>query len=664
MLVLLEFSISTTCAELFLSHSFTKKMAPYTQVGKYILKRRIGEGAFAEVRLAVHEETREEYAVKVFDRDALPKGHFERDIKKEIKIMQHLRHPNIVSIHAVLVTERKLYLVMELVRGGELYDEIVSKRKVSERTSRRYFQQIVDAMVYCHKQGVVHRDLKPENLLLDGNGNVKITDFGMSWMKDIIDPSNNAKQLLRTQCGTPKYMAPEIIVRPPHGYDGEKLDAWECGMVLYALLAGYLPFAGEDDNAVFRSILNGKLRFPQHFSPGAKDLLSRLLEKDPEKRSSLVDIRNHFWFLTDYHGEKVQEGQDTSENVADGQLKVESEPGNDSREESNKENAHPHIDVNIAESIARTSQRISSEELHQLALPSTKKKEKVSNTELHDGGYARGVASSRERSPLSQTTMGISTKHSKATRSKGESPLSQTVLTSAHIAQSSSNQAKASCSSQNVHTRMDGNDNTELADANFNIAASSETSTQTRDSPGTSDTALKEIICHSLASKKPSRGSPRLNMRVRAENDSGRRTPRKSPLSISGIGKLASFGKIGSSAVEDEDDAPLSLRDRIRSPLAFMLKSLRSGAAQEQQSDKEDERRATWFDTSPRSIDELARRTSEAPRQRGKRSSHDDVSSSDEDVEEAADDYTERMIDPPTPSSPLKRMIGVFTRKT
>ncbi len=255
------------------------------------------------MRHAVHEDTREEYAVKVFDRASLPDGDFDRDVKKEVRIMQHLRHPNIVSIHAVLVTTSKMYLVMELVRGGELYDEIVLRRRIDEDTSRKYFQQLIDAMVYCHRRGVVHRDLKPENLLLDGNGNLKVTDFGMSWMKDNMDPEVKTKQLLRTQCGTPKYMAPEIIVRPSKGYDGEKLDAWECGMVLYALLAGYLPFAGDDDDAVFRSILKGTVKFPSFFSAGAKSLLVRLLEKDPEKRASLEEVRQHPWFQINYFGD-------------------------------------------------------------------------------------------------------------------------------------------------------------------------------------------------------------------------------------------------------------------------------------------------------------------------------------------------------------------------
>lgn len=273
------------------------------RVGKYLLKKKIGEGAFAEVRLAVHTETGIEYAVKVFDRRSLPTDEFERDVRKEIRIMQCLNHPNIVTVHAVLVTDRNLYLVMELVRGGELYEHIVSQKRVDEDTSRKYFQQIVDALVYCHKQGVYHRDLKPENLLLDEYGRIKITDFGMSFMKE---NRSSEKQLLHTQCGTAKYMPPEIIVRSKKGYDGAKLDAWECGMVLFALLAGHLPFNGDDDKSVFKSILNNELVVPSYISPGARVVLRLLLEKNPKKRASLVDIRNNPWFRIGYEGNSCE----------------------------------------------------------------------------------------------------------------------------------------------------------------------------------------------------------------------------------------------------------------------------------------------------------------------------------------------------------------------
>lgn len=638
-------------------------MAPYTQVGKYILKRRIGEGAFAEVRLAVHEETKEEYAVKIFDREALPKAHFERDIKKEIRIMQHLRHPNIVSIHAVLVTERKLYLVMELVRGGELYDEIVSKRRVDEYTSRRYFQQIVDAMVYCHKRGVVHRDLKPENLLLDGNGNIKITDFGMSWMKDKIDPSYNAKQLLRTQCGTPKYMAPEIIVRPSRGYDGEKLDAWECGMVLYALLAGYLPFAGEDDNAVFRSILNGKLKFPQHFSPGAKDLLSHLLEKDPAKRSSLADIRHHFWFLKDYHGDAVEEPNDTSETVDDVRNGAESEQEGENTEDSDKENADPQPSPNNTENGADEPRQILKKVYNQTTASSPEQRRKVSSLQLEDEDTSSRTTNSRGASPLSQTVIGVSSKPLSVASRKRSSPLSYTVVHAANTVTHASGQTKVFLRNQSA--AKDGNGNfDDPAMTNCNNCDSSEIPPQMRESPRSSDTGLREVVCHSPAGKKPNKGSLRLNVRLWGENESGRRTTRKSPLSISNIGKLTSSGNIGSSGHDDEDEPPITLRDRLRSPLTLIFRTLRSGAAQEQHVRNDNSKeRPTWFDTSPTSVNELAQRISVSPKQTKPRFSREDTSTSGENIEEAADDYTEKMVDSSPTSSPFRRMVGAFARR-
>lgn len=328
-------------------------MSHNVTLGKFCIKEKIGEGAFAEVRRAIDVETNQEYAVKIFQRPSVPRAQFDQTIRREIRIMQYLRHPNIVNVQSVMITTRHLYMFMELVRGGELYDEIVQKQRVDEDTSRRYFQQIVDAMVYCHRRGVVHRDLKPENLLLDGQGNIKITDFGMSWVKERIDRANGNKQLLQTQCGTPKYMAPEIIVRPSGGYDGEKIDAWECGMVLYALLAGYLPFFGENDDAVFRAILKSRVRFPRHFSIGVRDLLLQLLEKDPEKRATLEEIRGHHWFLVDYYGDAVQNRQEALRNARPEPLRsIKVQPVTAHVE--NEHEKHPNI-VTLSSSESRPS---------------------------------------------------------------------------------------------------------------------------------------------------------------------------------------------------------------------------------------------------------------------------------------------------------------------
>lgn len=275
-------------------------MAPIQKIGPFIISKKIGEGAFAEVRLAVNEDTGEELAVKIYDRSAYCSRELEKDVKREARIMSSLRHPNIVSLRAALMTDIKIYLFMELVSGAELYDEIVSRRRIDENTSRRYLQQLVDAMMHCHQRGVVHRDLKPENILITAEGNVKVTDFGMSCVKENHSTRLTGDQLLHTQCGTPKYMAPEVIKKSRGGYDGEKIDAWDCGMVLYAMLAGHLPFNGEDDNAVFLSILQSPLQFPPHFSKGAQAVLTKLLEKDPSKRIRLCELFKDDWFCTEY----------------------------------------------------------------------------------------------------------------------------------------------------------------------------------------------------------------------------------------------------------------------------------------------------------------------------------------------------------------------------
>mmetsp|Transcript_7181 Transcript_7181/g.21901 ORF Transcript_7181/g.21901 Transcript_7181/m.21901 type:complete len:420 (+) Transcript_7181:486-1745(+) len=273
------------------------------RVGRFILLETIGQGSFAKVKLAIEENSMRRVAVKVFDRRSLVAEDFENDFRREVRIMQYLRHNNIVKVHQVLMSTSNFYMVMELVSGGELYYEIVNNRRLDVNRSRRYFQQLIDAMCYCHAMGVYHRDLKPENLLIDENDCIKITDFGMSCIHEIAereDPTSN--RACRTQCGTPKYMAPEVIMTASSGYNGAKIDTWDCGLILYAMVAGFLPFNGNDDRQVFRQIVFGRIRYPEWFDDSLRDLLSHMLEKDPDARWSLEDVRQHEWFNVDYYG--------------------------------------------------------------------------------------------------------------------------------------------------------------------------------------------------------------------------------------------------------------------------------------------------------------------------------------------------------------------------
>lgn len=221
------------------------------------------------------------------------------NVRREIAIMKALNHRNIVNLQQVLTSQSKLYIVMDLVTGGELFTKILKEGKLPENTARHYFQQLVDGIEYCHRRGVCHRDLKPENLLIDETtGELKITDFGLSAMKG----ASTTEELLHTQCGSPNYCAPEIIARHKQGYNGAKVDAWSCGIILFALLAGYLPFYDENTKVLYRMIQRDDVKFPKKFPSDARDLVLRLLHKDPELRYTLAEVKKHPWFVINYDG--------------------------------------------------------------------------------------------------------------------------------------------------------------------------------------------------------------------------------------------------------------------------------------------------------------------------------------------------------------------------
>lgn len=235
------------------------------------------------------------------DKHEIRAQEFTAQVRREIYIMRCLKHRHIVRMNEVLTSDTKLYIVMELVTGGELFDRI-EKGRVSEGIARHYFQQLVDGVDFCHKKGVAHRDLKPENLLVDENGDIKITDFGFSSMKGM----DVNTWLLYTQCGTPDYCAPEIIDSAQNGYTGAKVDAWSCGIILYALLCGRLPFHEPDTEKLYDLILACQVKYPPFISAGARDLLANLLVRDPDKRYDLQRVKRHPWFLVDYDGDDAR----------------------------------------------------------------------------------------------------------------------------------------------------------------------------------------------------------------------------------------------------------------------------------------------------------------------------------------------------------------------
>ncbi|GKV02284.1 hypothetical protein SLEP1_g14741 [Rubroshorea leprosula] len=261
--------------------------------GKYEIGKLLGRGAFAKVYHGRNVRTGQSVAIKAVCKQKIVKGGLMGNVKREIAIMRRLRHPHVLKLFEVLATKTKIFFVMELARGGELFARI-AKGRFSEDLSRRYFQQLISAVGYCHSRGVFHRDLKPENLLLDENWDLKVSDFGLSAVKDQIRPDG----LLHTLCGTPAYVAPEILAKK--GYDGAKVDVWSCGVVLYVLQAGYLPFNDPNLMVMYRKIYNGEFRFPKWTPPDLRRFLSRLLDPNPDSRITVDEILRDPWFRKGY----------------------------------------------------------------------------------------------------------------------------------------------------------------------------------------------------------------------------------------------------------------------------------------------------------------------------------------------------------------------------
>lgn len=283
-----------------------------SRVGPYIVTSTLGQGTFGKVKLAQHQETGIEYAIKILDKSDIKANELTLNVRREIAIMKALNHRNIVNLREVLSSKSKLYIVMDLVRGGELFEQIERRGELDTKLARKYFQQLVDGIDYCHRRGVCHRDLKPENLLVDENGTLKITDFGVSSMKGGVSGSD----LLYTACGTPYYCAPEIINGAEDGYSGVKIDAWSCGIILYLLLTGTLPFQNEDMTKLYEQINRCQVDYPHWMSDDAKDLISHLLTKDPIARFSLEDVKKHPWFIVDYETHPSDSNRLSGGNVA------------------------------------------------------------------------------------------------------------------------------------------------------------------------------------------------------------------------------------------------------------------------------------------------------------------------------------------------------------
>jgi len=278
-----------------------------SKLGPYIIKQTLGEGGFSKVKLGVHEKTGEKVALKMLKNKSKLTKPVRKQVEREIGAMTKIDHPNVLRMKEVdwdcTYTKKNgkqqniILVVLELATGGELFEFLSYTGFFEESIARTYFHQLMSGVECCHSEGVVHRDLKPENLLLDDQFTLKIADFGFS---NIVC---SAHKLMFTECGTPGYMAPEMI-RNPKGYDGMKADIWACGVILFIMLAGFPPFQKPDlSDWWFNKLVNGKhaLFWQAHsrsayFSDQTKDFLNKILNPDPEKRISIADMKKHPWW--------------------------------------------------------------------------------------------------------------------------------------------------------------------------------------------------------------------------------------------------------------------------------------------------------------------------------------------------------------------------------
>ena len=268
-----------------------KNNKEYYQIGGYLIKNNLGEGTFGKVKLGIYLQTGEKFAVKIIDKKKLIEKNDQIHLKRELDLLQKLNHINIISVYEIFENIDNYFIVMEYCSKGELFNYIVNKQRLNENEASFFFYQLINGLEYIHSIGISHRDIKPENLLLTYNHVLKIIDFGLSnYYKE------NFSKYLQTPCGSPCYSSPEMV--SGKAYDGFKVDIWSCGIVLFAMLCGYLPFDDKnDDKIIFKKIVECEVKYPFFLSDISKDIINKLLIKDPNKRINMRQIKIHPFYL-------------------------------------------------------------------------------------------------------------------------------------------------------------------------------------------------------------------------------------------------------------------------------------------------------------------------------------------------------------------------------
>ena len=263
---------------------FSSKKNKNPKLKNYKILKTIGEGTFSKVKEAIHIPSGEKVAIKILEKSKIEDEEDLICINREINYLKNLSHPNIISLYETIETKDCFYIIMEYAEN-DLFSYIVKNNFLNELTAKKFFYQIISSIKYIHKKKITHRDIKPENILLtQNNQKVKLIDFGLA-----NNYSNN--DLLSTSCGSPCYAAPEMVLGKK--YKGIQIDIWSSGIVLYAMLCGYLPFEDDTDENIYRNVILGKFDLPNRLSIHSKDLIKKILEVNPNKRIKLNDIFQH-----------------------------------------------------------------------------------------------------------------------------------------------------------------------------------------------------------------------------------------------------------------------------------------------------------------------------------------------------------------------------------
>lgn len=275
------------------SSSASTSMNKTWKLSDFDIGKPLGKGKFGNVYLAREKKSKYVVALKVLQKAQLMKSSVEHQLRREIEIQSHLRHKNILRLYGYFYDAKRVYLIIEYAPQGELYKKLMKAGRFSEKQSALYAQEIARALIYMHSKHVIHRDIKPENLLVGHSGELKIADFGWS----VHAPSSRRTTL----CGTLDYLPPEMIENRPHD---EHVDIWTLGILMYEFIVGNPPFEAESNTETYKRIATIDLKFPGHVSSAARDLLVKILRKEPKDRIALEDLLAHPWIR--HHCSSVQ----------------------------------------------------------------------------------------------------------------------------------------------------------------------------------------------------------------------------------------------------------------------------------------------------------------------------------------------------------------------